>query len=100
MVIAYCVHQHHIAKILFAYKQTNDRSSNTVTATLLFWGLLRVTQKWCCQRYRWVTWRNPGSGWRTDIYPIEEPGVTRGITLEVVSGPPRHDTVFYLINEC
>ena len=61
--------QHHIAKIFFVYKDTNDR----VTLQRLpnyFGGYWELPNN-SVANANMVTQRNPGSGWRTDINPIE-----------------------------
>ena len=76
MVIAYSLY-HHITKIFFVYKQTNDR----VTPQRLpcnFCGYWELPNNRIADSDG-VTRRNPGIGWRTDINidinPIEYPGV-------------------------
>ena len=69
MVIAYSLYNITIQKNILCL-QRNQRSSNTAEAILVFLGLLRVTKQ-SFANGNGVTLRNPGSGWRTDINPIE-----------------------------
>ena len=72
--IAYFLHQHHIHKNIVCL-QTNRRSSNTAAALpYYFWGYWELPNNRVANAYG-VT---PGYGWRTDIYPLEKPDVTRG----------------------
>ena len=61
--------QHHMTKIFFVYKQTNDRVTPQ-RQPYYFGGYWELPNNRVANA-NGVTRRNPGSGWRTDFNPIE-----------------------------